>query len=145
MARYYSLAVILAFGLIIAGCGGGGGGGNSLVITPSSVTLNVGGTQTFTATEPVEWRVVEINGGTITAGGVYTAPNVAGTYHVIATSKTNPSKVASATVFVAASNGVVVIIDPSNVALKPGGKVIFHSNVPVNWKVQETGGGTIVP
>ncbi len=145
MARYYSLAIILVFGLIIAGCGGGGGGGNSLKITPSSVTLNIGVTQTFSATEPVEWRVQEINGGTITSGGVYTAPNVAGTYHVVATSKTNPSRFATATVFVVAPNGVQVVIDPSNVALRPGGKVIFYSNVPVTWKIQETNGGTIVP
>ncbi|MDH7482606.1 MAG: hypothetical protein QHH26_11635 [Armatimonadota bacterium] len=145
MARYTSLAIILAFGLMIAGCGGGGGGGgSSLTISPSSVTLNVGGTKTFTASEPVDWRVAELNGGTITTGGVYTAPNVAGTYHIVATSKANPTKVAIATVFVAA-NGTSVIIDPSSVALRPGGKVTFYSNVPVNWRVQETNGGTIVP
>ena len=78
-----------------------------VTISPKEVTLNTGGTQTFAATvtgtinTAVTWSVQEgDSGGTITRGGVYTAPNTAGTYHVVATSQADPTKSATATVTV---------------------------------------------
>ncbi|WP_426749627.1 glycosyl hydrolase family 18 protein [Myxococcus sp. Y35] len=78
-----------------------------VAIAPTSVTLPVSGTQAFTATvtgssnTAVTWSVQEgAAGGTITQGGLYTAPASAGTYHVVATSQAAPTKSAVATVTV---------------------------------------------
>jgi hypothetical protein len=53
-------------------------------------------------------------GGTITAGGVYTAPSAAGTYHVIGTSAADPSKSATATVVVYVPVAVDASIIPAD-------------------------------
>jgi hypothetical protein len=57
-------------------------------------------TVTGTANGAVRWDVVEQGGGAITAAGVYTAPAVAGTYRVRATSVVDATKAAVATVAV---------------------------------------------
>ena len=86
-------------------------GGNkpavSVTIEPSTATLIVGENKTFTATvvgsvnTAVVWSVQEgAFGGTITSGGVYTAPSTPGTYHIVATSQADPNKRATATVAV---------------------------------------------
>ena len=90
-----------------------GTGGNSVATTftatPSSVTIAVTpanltmapGQQTFSAmvahgaTDNVTWTT---SAGTITSGGVWTSPNVAGTYTITATSADEPSVSASTTV-----------------------------------------------
>jgi len=75
-------------------------------ISPGTASLTVGGTQQFTATvagttdTAVTWSTT---GGTITTGGLYTAPNTAGTYSVTATSVADPTKSAAATVTVTAT------------------------------------------
>jgi hypothetical protein len=75
----------------------------SINVTPGATTLTVGQSQPFTASitntnnTAVTWSVQEgAAGGTITAGGVYTAPMKAGTYHVVAVSVADVSKTASA-------------------------------------------------
>ena len=50
----------------------------------------------------VTWSVVEPTGGSITTGGLYTAPNLGGTFHVLATANANSSVTAEATVNVLA-------------------------------------------
>ena len=79
----------------------------SLLLSPLSVTLAAGESQIFTATvtgtanTTVAWRVQEgADGGTITSAGLYTAPNIAGTYHVIAASASHPAASATATITV---------------------------------------------
>ncbi|WIL21591.1 Ig-like domain-containing protein [Geothrix sp.] len=69
-----------------------------VAVTPSQVTIVPGGTQTFTAVitatgdTNVTWSVLDgAAGGTITATGDYTAPAVAGTYRVVATSVADPT------------------------------------------------------
>jgi hypothetical protein len=75
-----------------------------LTVAPSTASLAAGATQAFTASlanSAVTWSVQEGSaGGTITTAGVYTAPAKAGTYHVLVTSKVDPSKTATATVTV---------------------------------------------
>ncbi|TWJ32816.1 hypothetical protein [Geobacter argillaceus] len=79
---------------------------SGVTITPSTVSMAGGGTSNFSATvsgatgQGVIWSVVESNGGSITQGGVYTAPQTAGTYHVTATSAADPGNYATATVTV---------------------------------------------
>ena len=65
----------------------------TLNLRPVTVSLGAGATQTFQAeinaqkgvhipVNPVGWRVVEPEGGTITTAGLYTAPATPGIYHV---------------------------------------------------------------
>ncbi|MBM3493475.1 MAG: hypothetical protein FJX72_04010 [Armatimonadetes bacterium] len=89
----------------------------TVTASPHPFTLSVGDTRTFAATVQnaaqtgVTWAVAEgAAGGTISGAGLYTAPAVAGTYHVVATSAWDNSKTGSATVEVQ-SGGAVVIID----------------------------------
>ena len=66
------------------------------------------------------WSVLEgASGGTITAGGVYTAPRTAGTYHVVATSAADGSRTASAAVTVA-TKVLSVALTPASASLTAG-------------------------
>ncbi len=83
-------------------------------LVPAAVTLTIGDTQTFAASfagnPAVTWSVAEgAAGGTITTNGIYTAPNVPGTYHVVATSNVDPTQTASATVTVEAGTGTIIV------------------------------------
>lgn len=68
-----------------------------VTIAPDPATVTAGGTLTFTATvsrspvQTVNWSVGP-GGGSITPGGVYTAPDTAGVYPVTATSPANGLK-----------------------------------------------------
>ena len=76
----------------------------SVSISPSSVTLLRNQTQQFTVSvtgttnTAVTWNISESNGGIITSSGLYTAPNITGTFNVVAVSQANPSKNATATI-----------------------------------------------
>ncbi|HJV38995.1 MAG TPA: hypothetical protein VJ528_09170, partial [Geothrix sp.] len=147
--------------LTLACGGGGGGGGNSptpvaISVTPTTASLFTGASQTFAATvtgntnTAVTWTVQEgAPGGTVTSGGVYTAPATPGTYHVIATSVADTSKRASATVTVTAPV-VAVALTPTTTSLFTGASQTFtatvtgNANTAVTWTVQEGAlGGTI--
>lgn len=124
-----------------------------VVITPGTATLAPLATQTFTAvvTETgdtnVTWSIVEgASGGTITSGGVYTAPTVEGTYHVLATGVADPTKSATAPVTVVAP----VAITPNPATVATGGTQLFTASVrssgstTMTWSVVEgAAGGTI--
>ena len=81
--------------------------GVSVSVSPQTATLQPGGTRQFTATvsgttnTAVTWSVVEgASGGTVTQGGLYTAPQSPGTYHVKATSQADQTKSGTASVTV---------------------------------------------
>jgi uncharacterized protein YjdB len=85
---------------------GGGGGGVSVSLTPATASVSVGGTQQFTAnvtgsSAGVTWTVTG-SVGTVDAKGMFTATK-AGMGVVKATSVTDPTKSASATVSVTQS------------------------------------------
>ncbi|MBP1773453.1 MAG: hypothetical protein H6P99_2616 [Holophagaceae bacterium] len=105
------LGLALTLTLALA-CGGGSGKGAapvpiSVTIAPAGASLWTGGTQAFQATvagtsnQAVTWSVVETGGGTISAGGLYTAPAAPGTFHVKATAEADATKTAQAPVTVA--------------------------------------------
>jgi hypothetical protein len=78
-----------------------------VVLTPGRVSLTVNATQLFTALIPatnstsVTWSIQEAaTGGTIDATGLYTAPAVAGIYHVVGTSAADPTQIGVAIVTV---------------------------------------------
>ena len=73
-------------------------------VSPASVTLGPGGTQSFTSSivgltdSSVSWSIREAAGGSISAGGIYTAPQTPGFYHVIASSDADHTRVGGATI-----------------------------------------------
>ncbi len=81
----------------------------SVQVVPASVALLPGATQHFACVvsgainTACSYRVGEMSGGTITANGLYTAPAVAGTFHVIVTSPADPTAPVTATVSVQAN------------------------------------------
>jgi hypothetical protein len=91
----------------------------SISITPTSVTLYVGGRQDFGygLSAPTNRVVWTCTGGSITQGGAYTAPTTAGTYQVRATSVDDPSKVAISAVIV---KGISLTISPTSLNLVLG-------------------------
>lgn len=128
----------------------------SVVVYPLLTSLAGGHTKQFAATvtgtanKGVRWSVVEWNGGSVDALGLYVASNASGTYHVVATSIADGTKAAVATVQVTAAPaevGVAVVPDAAAVAL--GQKQQFAAVVTgtddgsVTWSVDETAGGTI--
>lgn len=140
---------LFALLVVLTGCGGGGGA-NPIVVSifPSVANVDQGGTQSFTANLGVNWTVQEgAAGGSITSLGVYTAPNKSGTFHVIATSQSDTTKSATATVIVAA---VAISLTPTAATLDVGNQFTFVANVTgsvntaVSWAIQEgTSGGSI--
>ncbi len=90
--------------------------GVTITLSPASASVLVGATQQFTATvtgsanTAVTYSVTEASGGTLTAGGLYTAPAAAGTFHVVATSAADTSKTASAVVTVTATSGAATAL-----------------------------------
>jgi hypothetical protein len=100
-------AAAAAFLSLAAACGGGGGPSITVTVSPASTFVGVGQTQQFTATvvgatDPsVTWTVQEASvGGVISVGGLYTAPLLPGSFHVVATSVADGSRNGTATVSV---------------------------------------------
>ncbi len=97
------------------GLGGGGGGVSSVIVAvqPLTASLSPGGTQQFTATvtgtsnTAVTWNA---SGGTITAAGLFTAPQSGGSYVVRATSAADSR--ASGTALVTVSGGAASVLEP---------------------------------
>jgi chitinase len=77
----------------------------AITISPQSVDLPPGATQKFTSQvtgsndTSVAWTLAEgQEAGTISSDGTYTAPAVAGTYHVVAQSRADPARSVAGTV-----------------------------------------------
>ena len=88
----------------------------AVTIQPSPVTTTFRKQTQFTAQVKgvadtlVLWSIQEGNaGGTIDAGGKYTAPATPGVYHVIATSRADGRAKATATINVQSGGGTVII------------------------------------
>lgn len=121
--------------------------GVQISVSPTTVTMAPGGTQTFGATvigstnTAVTWSAT---GGTITQAGVYTAGAVAGIYKVKAIPAADPTKSASAAVTV--GTPVSVSISPTSASVGVGqtrqfaATVTGTTNTAVTWSAT---GGTI--
>jgi len=129
-----------------------------VAVTPSSATLAVLNTQSFTATvtntqnTAVSWQVNGIAGGnptfgTISSAGLYTAPAVIpspATVTVTAVSAADPTQSGSATVTIAP---VSVSVSPAVATLPVLGTqsfvatVLYSSNTAVTWQVNGITGG----
>jgi beta-lactamase superfamily II metal-dependent hydrolase len=104
----------------------------SVSITPTTASLNTGGTFQFTASitgstnTAVSWSA---SSGTVSTSGRYTAPTTAGTYSVTATSVADPSKSASATASVSAPVSINVAVSPATASISAGGTQQFTATV----------------
>jgi hypothetical protein len=126
----------------------------SVMVSPPAPTVFLGAMLTFTANVAginnmaVTWTVQEgAVGGSITTLGVYTAPQVVGTYHVIATSVADSTKSGSAIITVPP---VAISISPTMDTLGPAGKRTFvaavtgTSNTAATWSIEEGAAGGAV-
>ncbi len=126
----------------------------SVTITPTGMQVDQGDSYQFTATitgtvnHAVTWSVQEgAAGGSINASGVYTAPAVPGTYHIIATSTADNTKTATTAVMVPQ---VSVSITPADAGVVLGYTRTFHAFVigtvddRVTWTVQEGSIGGVI-
>ena len=121
----------------------------SISVSPSTATLSTGAQKQFAASvsgstnTAVTWTA---SGGSVTSGGLYTAPSSAGTYTVTATSAADSTKSASAAVTVSQPTQVSISVSPSTVSLSTGGQAQFTANVSgtsntaVTWSAS---GGTV--
>ena len=117
-----------------------------VTVSPSTATVVAGATQTFTASvvgapdAGVTWSVQEGDaGGQVSADGVYVAPDAPGTYHVVATSRADPTQGAVATVSVApacwellAVNRVRFVPRPGAAQAMVGGTIQGSNDGPTN-------------
>lgn len=126
-----------------------------VVYSTVPATLAAQGTLQLSANFPaVTWSVVEANGGTIAADGLYTAPATGGTYTIRATNPLNASQ--NGTFRVQVSGGTtspptqsMVSVSPLSPTVAPGGNQPFSAAVSgssdqrITWSVVEAGGGSI--
>ena len=83
----------------------------SVSIDPPALALDAGATQRFSATvtgtsdSSVTWSAT---GGSIDSTGLYTAPQTAGSFQVVASSHADPSRTAAAAVTIVAQTGAVL-------------------------------------
>ena len=117
------------------------------VVARGSVTFTA--VVTATSDTVVTWSVQEgAPGGSVTSAGVYTAPSVAGVYHVVATSHADPTKRDTAAVTV--TPGPSVVISPHTATVPTGANATFTASVgnstdtAVVWSVAESSGGSVV-
>lgn len=158
----FAILATVSVACMLAGCGGGspppGSPPVTVSVNPSIATLNQGAARQFaaavtgSANTGVTWSVQEPAGGFINSAGLYTAPATVGTFHVVATSQADPTKIATAIVTVVqtpASGPVAVSISPSSVTMAQGGSWLFVPevtgtiNMSVTWSVQEPAGGSV--
>ena len=137
LARRALGVALISITLVIGGCSGGEGPPDvsltSIELSPASSTLQVGATQSFTATGhysdgstasvAVNWTAT---GGTISSSGVYTAGSVAGNYQVVATQQDGSiSKAAAVTLTAAPPVLTGITVAPATISLAPGGTQQF--------------------
>jgi putative Ig domain-containing protein len=121
-----------------------GGSGITVSLNPTGATLSAGQTQQFSATvsgttnTAVSWSA---SAGTISTGGLFTAPSVTSntSVTVTATSAADTTKKASATVSVTTGTTIAVTVSPTTANVVSGGTKQFGasvtgtSNTAVNW------------
>lgn len=139
-----SVAAVIAF-VGLSACGSGGGGStptvNDLTILPGTVSVPQGGTAQFSAflngaAVSATWQA---SAGTITSGGLFTAPMSSNGVQITATSGSN-----SGTLTVNIVAAQTLTVGPAAIALPAGQVFTFTAtggNNPVTWSVSAPNGG----
>lgn len=111
IARVTTLLLLVCLMALLTGCPGGSGSSVGLTAQPLTSPVNVRSSVSLTATVTgttntgVNWLIREgAAGGAITSSGVYTAPSVAGTYHVVVSSVVDPTKIVVIPIIVQSAN-----------------------------------------
>lgn len=150
--------------LLLTACGGGGGGGGSgqeydysVSLSPDKTSVAPGGTVNLNlhydapaSNAGITWNLgcLQTNCGSVTAGGIYTAPASVDAQMMVgisATSKDNPSKGYYVEIWV--TGKIVVHVTPNNFAgVHVNETVQFTATVnspdtAVTWKVLDVEGG----
>jgi hypothetical protein len=129
-----------------------------IFISPTSASVNTGSSKQFipsvtgTTNTGVKWLVDNVLGGstasgTITTGGLYTAPSAVGTHTVSITANADPTKSASAAVTVTAPTPVAITLSPTTATVVGTQTKQFiptvtgTSNIGVKWFVDGVLGG----
>jgi hypothetical protein len=123
--------------------------GVAVAVEPPTAAVTTGGQQPFaaivtgTADTAVTWQIQETGCGTVTAGGVYTAPAAAATCHVMATSHADPTRSSASLVTVQAPlPSVTIAVSPSTITMGASSQTTFSASVTgttdtaVTWLVQ---------
>ena len=129
----------------------------SVAVTPATSTVGIGKTQQFTATvtgtsnTAVTWSVAGgAANGTVSSGGLYTAPSTVptpATVNVSAASQADPTKSGTAAVTVSATTSSSVNVSPSAATVASFGTQQFTASVngsansAVTWQVDGVAGG----
>jgi hypothetical protein len=163
--RLLSIVLLVA----LAACAGGGSGdpadpggtGSALEIQPPTAEVAPGDAVRFAATldglpgaAPVVWAVAEPEGGVVDATGHYIAPDVEGTFHVVATIEDTNVEAVAAVVQVKrkqpSGQAVAVGISPAAASIAAGESAVFTATVTgtastgVTWSIEESAaGGTL--
>jgi len=104
----------------------------SITIEPATAAVDACGSQVFAVTGAavgdLSWSVEEPGGGTV-ADGAYVAPSGPGTYHVVASLRSDPSRAARAAVTVGPERVIAVAVDPAAATVASGGARSFSAVV----------------
>jgi large repetitive protein len=115
----------------------------TISISPNAVNLSANGSQQFTATvtgasdTSVTWTIQEGSfGGTISNAGLYSAPGILGTYHVVATSNADSTQSATAIVVLAGFlRSGLLYSGACTVTLLPSGTILYTGGQPAGFSV----------
>jgi hypothetical protein len=106
----------------------------AISINPTTAALDACKAAVFTATvtnstnTAVSWSVTEAGGGTV-LNGIYTAPQTAGTYHVVARSVADTTKTVQGTITVGPEKVVSVGVAPGTGTVTANGTLAFAASV----------------
>jgi hypothetical protein len=106
----------------------------AISINPATATLDACKAVVFNATvtnstnTAATWTVTEAGGGTV-LNGIYTAPQTAGTYHVVARSVADTTKTVQATVTVGPEKVMSVAVTPGSGTMQASGTLAFSATV----------------
>ncbi len=98
---------------------------SSFTVSPTSVSLNVGATQQFTASAAATWAA---SCGSISSSGLFTAPSTTGTCTITATNSSGTKATATATITSAA-----FAVSPTTATVNVGGTQQFTANAAATW------------
>ena len=159
--RYWKLSLVVLGCLVVGACGSSSKAKVTVIVGPTLVNVPLLQTVQFTASvggatdQTVVWKVNDVVGGnattgTISTGGLYTAPAAIPTPATVTIKATsNADSTVSGTATVGLTSGVVLTLKPLTATVGTGETLLFtatvtgNTNTGVNWFVNGTAGGAL--